>query len=173
MKYVNIVLVAVGVLVIAQTLRVTFWGTTPTATQPIEITSPPPSEVESLPLPPSPAPPERSVTRPRPLGTPGTSQTSRSGQEDLQDRPSKLPPASQTDLPTPSLSRPGETPNSGPPTGAGQPASLQPPGPGADSLFSPELEEAKRGPEEEEEEEEEEEDSPSPPPVRGSMPEGQ
>ncbi len=162
MKYLNIVLVAIGVLVIVLTLRATFWGTRPTQSQPIEIPSRSPSDVESPAISPTPAPPERSVTRP--LGIPGTGPTSRSGPRDVQERPIRLPGAAPPALPTPPASRPGEP--SGITAGTPQPGLVQPgQGLGSDPLLSQELEEAKRGPEEE--------DSPSPPPVRGSTPEGQ
>jgi len=166
-KYLNIILVAIGVLVIVLTLRATFWGTRPAQTQPIEIPARLPSEVESPAVSPIPAPPERSVTRP--LGTPATGPTSRSGQRDLQETPSRLPataPPAPPALPTPSTRRPQEP--SGIPVGTPQPGMFQPgQGPASAPLLSQELEEAKRGPEEAEE------DSPSPPPVRGSAPEGQ
>ncbi len=170
MKYLNIILVAIGVLVIVLTIRATFWGTRPTPTQPIEIPTGLPSEVESPAISPTPAPAERSVTRP--LGTPATGPTSRSGQRDLQETPSRLPatapparPAPPA-LPPPSTRRPQEP--SGIPAGSPQPGLFQPgQGPASAPLLSQELEEAKRGPEEVEE------DSPSPPPVRGSAPEGQ
>jgi hypothetical protein len=167
-KYLNIILVVIGVLVIVMTLRATFWDTEPTQTQPIETPTRLPSEVESPVISPTPAPAERPVTRP--VGTPAAGPTSPSGQREVQGTPNRLPataPPAPPALPAPSARRPQEP--SGIPAGITQPGLFQPgQRPDTDPLLSEELEEAKRGPEEEEEE-----DSPSTPPVRGSAPEGQ
>ena len=168
MKYLNIILVVIGVLVIVLTLRATLWDTGPTQTEPIETPTRLPSEVEFPAISPTPAPPARSVTRP--AGTPGVGPTSRSGQREVQETPTRLPataPTAPPPLPTPSAKRPQQPSRS--PVGTSQPGLFQPgQRPESDPLLSEELEEAKRGPEEEEEE-----DSPSTPPVRGSAPEGQ